>query len=873
MLIRQKLSFGAMGLTMVPLVLTAMLLWRGAVEVASEAIGTQTETQLTALRDLKAQEVRAEIESRLTALRSLGANRATAEALKGFKGSFAAAGTELLRGDEAALQRQQMVEFVERQFNAEFAKRNPGAAPSLAEWIDKRDPATVALQHQFITANPNPLGEKDKASAAGARFAYNEQHAIWHPTMERTQKLHGFYDIFLIDTSNDKIVYTVFKELDFATSLASGIAAKSKLAEAYQKVKHAKSASDLYLTDFEPYLPSYNDQAAFAAVPIFDGERQIGVLAVQFPIDRITKAINSNQNWTGIGLGNTGDAYLVGPDRLLRTDVRDLLQGKEAFVNTLGERLSAAQKDLVLKKNTSIGLVNVNSQPVQEALAGRSGQGRFVDHRGIEMVGAWAPLKLGGLNWGVVTAVTAQEAAMPLEALNTSMLARVGGLAVVVIAVVGLLLSLFLRRFMKPIETLHSTVNKVAEGQTGERSRLAGADEIGQLGRAFDQLLDERIAALEATKTENEQLNNSVIALLQTVFQLSNKDLTVRAEVTEDVIGTLSSSINQLSDETGRTLAEVKRIAADVRAASQHVTLQAGQVDETAQHERQALEQMAGQLERATKQLTQVARLSDASNRTAEKASVATDAALRTVAATVRGMDELRESISETEKRFKRLGERSQEISSAVSLINTISERTHVLALNASMQAATAGEAGRGFAVVAEEVQRLSDSSRQATQQIAQLVQNIQIETNETIYTMNRLIASVVSQSDKAQQAGNEMGETRKTTAELVTMVQQIASFSDQQSLLARELQLAVVKLNRGSMATVSAISEQTRSTQSLLKASTRLIDAVSQFKVPEAEGGEAASPAAAAAAEPTQRSAGRRALADTQPAELAEAV
>jgi methyl-accepting chemotaxis protein len=258
-------------------------------------------------------------------------------------------------------------------------------------------------------------------------------------------------------------------------------------------------------------------------------------------------------------------------------------------------------------------------------------------------------------------------------------------------------------------------------------------------------------------------------------------------------------------------------------------------VDATARGERQSLEQMANQLVRATKQLSQVAQLSDSSNKAAEKVSAISQVALRSVTATVRGMDQLRESISETEKRFKRLGERSQEISSVVGLINSISERTHVLALNASMQAATAGEAGRGFAVVAEEVQRLSESSRQATQQISQLVQNIQLETNETIFTMNRLISQVVSQSEQATQAGEQMTQTQESTTELVTLVRQIAEFSEQQSLMSRELQLSVAKLNKGSQATVTAITQQTTSTQSLVLSSRRLIDAVSQFTLPQA--------------------------------------
>jgi methyl-accepting chemotaxis protein len=834
MKIAHKLLLGATALTLVPLAITAGALWRGTTQIAAQTVDMQLQTQLTALRDQKAQEVQTEFDAKLAALQALASNRTTVEALKGFKPAFQRAAADLAKVHDATIQRDAMRSYVKDQFAPEFAKRNPMAAPSLEEIIEKRDDNAAALQHEYIVANTNILGEKDKLVSARHESAYNAVHAEIHPSLESAQKLFGFYDIFLIDTTNDAVVYTVFKELDFATRLSNGIAARSKLAEAYFKVKAAKGAKDLYMTDFEPYLVSYDDQAAFAAVPVFDGEQQIGVLAVQFPIARITTAINSNKTWKAIGLGDTGDAYIVGADKLLRTDLRDVLTQPKAFLTAMGEKVSPMQRQSLEKKNTSIGLVNAASEPVTAALAGQRGVSRFVDFRGVPMVGAYAPLKVAGLNWAIVTAIAADEADAPVQALSQATLTRSAGIALAVLVVVGGLMTLFVKRFMQPIAGLHDAVRSVAQGDTAARSRLVNQDEIGELGRAFDQLLDDRLAQLAKAQEENETLNNSVIALLQTVFQLSNKDLTARASVTEDVIGTLSSSINQLSDETGRTLAEVKRIADEVRDASESVSQQAGQVDATAQHERQALEQMAGQLERATTQLRQVATLSESSNRSAEKATAATDAALRTVAATVRGMDDLRESISETEKRFKRLGERSQEISSVVSLINSISERTHVLALNASMQAATAGEAGRGFAVVAEEVQRLSESSRQATQQISQLVQNIQLETNETIYTMNRLIGNVVSQSEQAQAAGDQMTQTQQTTAELVGMVQQIATFSQSQSVLSRELQLAVKKLNLGSMATVTAISSQTASTATLVQSSQKLLDAVGQFTLPE---------------------------------------
>jgi methyl-accepting chemotaxis protein len=836
MKIGQKLLVGAVALTLVPLALTAGLLWQGATSLSSQTVDAQVQTQLASLRDQKLQQLNDEFDYRVNALRTLGANRATVDAMGKMKLAFASAAKEAAKTDDAAAQRRAMLEYVDTQFGVEFSKRNPDKAPDLTALVDARDANTVRLQHDFIVANENKLGEKEKlVSVPGATLSYHALHAQYHPTFEKAQKLFGFYDIFLIDTASDQIVYTVFKELDFGTRLTDGIAAKTKLAEAYYRVKNAKSRDDVYLSDFDPYLPSYYDQAAFAAVPVFDGDRQIGVIAMQYPIDKINAVMSSNKTWPKVGLGQSGDAFLVGPDYLMRSEARYAIENNKAFVAAMGERLDPATKARIQAKNTTIGLVRIESDATRAAQAGQSAVIRFTDYRGIPSVGAFAPMKAAGLNWAMVTKIDAAEADAPVAALSQNTLLRTAAVAAGVLLVVGGLMTLFLRRFMKPITHLHQTVNAVAQGKTNARSRLAEADEIGELGRAFDKLLDERIAQLEKANKENEQLNTSVISLLQTVFQLSNKDLTARAEVTEDVIGTLSSSINQFSDETGRTLAEVNAIAAQVKQTSEFVSQQASRVDETAQGERQALEQMQANLQRTTKQLMQVAQLSDDSSKVAEKASSATDGALRAVSATVRGMDELRESISETEKRFKRLGERSQEISSAVSLINTISERTHMLAMNASMQAATAGEAGRGFAVVAEEVQRLSESSRQATTTISQLVQNIQLETNETLYTMNRLISQVVQQSEQAQRAGEQMTLTQSTTTQLVQLVRQIAQFSEQQSLLARELQLSVTKLNKGSEQTVSAISEQSRSTGTLVDYSRRLAEAVSQFKLPEA--------------------------------------
>lgn len=346
--------------------------------------------------------------------------------------------------------------------------------------------------------------------------------------------------------------------------------------------------------------------------------------------------------------------------------------------------------------------------------------------------------------------------------------------------------------------------------------------------------LMERTAAQEKAEEENEKLNDSVISILQAVNQISQRDLTVQAPVTEDVIGTVSDSINALTGETARVLHGVTDIAGQVAVVSSNVKSQAEQVTRTAEKERQNVGQMVESLLDATQTMNQVAALAEQSNESAEEATQVTDNALGTVNDTVKGMESIRETIAETEKRIKRLGERSQEISGIVNLINTISERTHVLALNASMQAAVAGEAGRGFAVVAEEVQRLAESSRNATQQIATLVNNIQIETNETINTVNRTIGQVVEGSEQAQKAGEQMRLTQEITNQLVSQVRSISDASVRQKEMSANLLGAVQRIGESTEQTAQQIEAQNRETQTLQEAAAQLVESVGVFKLPQ---------------------------------------
>ncbi len=257
------------------------------------------------------------------------------------------------------------------------------------------------------------------------------------------------------------------------------------------------------------------------------------------------------------------------------------------------------------------------------------------------------------------------------------------------------------RAVTAPLRVLTDTIAAITGGDKEARTKLTTGDEMQQLGDALDTMVSEREAVADAILKKNDALNDSIIEILRSMSKLAQGDLRVQAPVREDVTGALSDAINSMSESTAKTLANVTNVSNEVRSASQE--------------------------------------------------------GRDTVQRTSKGMNDIRSTIQETGKRIKRLGERSQEITGMVKLIDDIAERTSVLALNANMQAAMAGEAGRGFRVVADEVQRLAERSKEATDQIGKLVSTIQAETNDTMITMDRAIGEVVKGGEMADKAAAQV--------------------------------------------------------------------------------------------------------------------
>ena len=389
------------------------------------------------------------------------------------------------------------------------------------------------------------------------------------------------------------------------------------------------------------------------------------------------------------------------------------------------------------------------------------------------------------------------------------------------------------RALTRRVGKFYGALQLLKAGDTEARAKLTSHDEIGELAQQFDQMMDERQSVADKIRIENDQLNNSIVSLLGAAGRLSQKDLTVRAPVAEDVTGALSDAINTVAEETAKVLSEVVAIANQVSLSAQEVKAESGSVMAVASEERRTVEKTAVDLGVAAETMLQIAKLAVLCNEAAIKAISTTEKAEGTVLSTVEGITQIRDTIRETEKRIKRLGERSQEISGVVSLINSIAERTHILALNASMHAASAGEAGRGFAVVANEVQRLAENAQEATSKIAELVRNIQVETSDTVLTMNEAITKVVSGTELAERAGSEMRATRTTTSELVTLVKRIAVDSETQAQASESLRERAGEIETSTRRTFEKLQSQMGHTNLLVGYSDGLLSSVSVFKLP----------------------------------------
>lgn len=347
------------------------------------------------------------------------------------------------------------------------------------------------------------------------------------------------------------------------------------------------------------------------------------------------------------------------------------------------------------------------------------------------------------------------------------------------------------------------------------------------------QLVADQRRRFQDSAELNQRNQEAIMRLLDEMGSLAEGDLTVKTTVTEDITGAIADSVNYAIDE-------LRTLVTTINETSEQVSSSAQETQTTARHLAESAQHQAQRISTATTAINQIASLMDTvSKDSAESADVAersvkiASRGAEVVRETISGMDSIRDQIQETSKRIKRLGESSQEIGSIVELINDIAEQTNILALNAAIQAASAGEAGRGFAVVADEVQRLAERSASATKRIETLVQTIQSDTNEAVNSMEQTTAEVVAGARLAEDAGSALGDIERVSHDLSALIQNISTQARQQSTAATDISVSMNAIQEITSQTSQGASQTADSIGYLAQLASDLRRSVAHFKLP----------------------------------------
>jgi len=342
--------------------------------------------------------------------------------------------------------------------------------------------------------------------------------------------------------------------------------------------------------------------------------------------------------------------------------------------------------------------------------------------------------------------------------------------------------------------------------------------------------------AAKQTAEVNQRNQEAILRLLDEMSSLADGDLPVQATVTEDVTGAIADSVNYAVEALRDLVSGVNTTAQQVAAQAQETRATTTQLAEASEHQ-------AKEIRSATETINEMAQsFDDMAKRSSESADVAQNSVeianrgADMVRQTISGMDSIRDQIQETSKRIKRLGESSQEIGDIVELINGISEQTNVLALNAAIQAASAGGAGRGFAVVADEVQRLAERATNATRRIEALVQTIQADTSEAVTSMEQTTSQVVSGARLAEDAGEALESIENVSNDLAGLIAEISKQAQTESKNATRIAEMMNSIRDISIQTTEGTGQTAKSVANLAELVRELRDSVADFKLPEDE-------------------------------------
>ena len=708
-------------------------------EEAISAIEERVGVSLGSIRDERRVAIERYFNTISDQIATFSSNPSIVEAVQGFRRDFAAhRKAEELSDVDVARMRAELKRYYDGPFEQEYQAQNGGKGSGIEGEFAQLPPAAIALQHAYIQVNPNPLGSKHELDAAPGAAAYHERHAGIHPWVRSYLDRFGYYDIFLVDPDTGDIVYSVFKELDYATSLSTGPYASTNFGRAFQRANALTAPGQFVFEDFEPYKPSYSAPASFIAAPIFDGAEKVGVAIFQMPLDRISAVMASRD-----GLGERGEVYLVGSDGLMRSD---------SFVDPEHRTVVASFR------NPDRGRVTTSA--VEMGVSGESGVQTIPGYAGQDVVSAFGPVDILGSRWAVLAELPTEEAfeaAVAFEALAAEsrrvLLGWVG--AVLVIASVGIVI--FGRgitaSLKKPINEMLRSIDAAANGDLTDPPRVESRDEIGMMAIRFGELLSSLRENIGEIRCQGTDLTNSA------------GELSGVAGGMADEIARMNSQANEVAGTADQMTSNMTTVAAAVEESTANIRNVAAAVEEMSSNLSSVSENVEGMAGNVNAISTRVEGMSAGLSGVTESSQQAATVATRAAGTAQRA----NETVAQ-------LGDSAQEIGKVVGVINDIAEQTNLLALNATIEAASAGEAGRGFAVVANEVKELAKQTASATDEIRGKIEDMQESTQGSVKAIQEIVGIIDDINSISQEIASAVSDQRRGAEEIAGAVAEAAS-------------------------------------------------------------------------------------------------
>ncbi|MDF1877901.1 HAMP domain-containing protein [Sulfurimonas sp. SAG-AH-194-L11] len=586
---------------------------------------------------------------------------------------------------------------------------------------------------------------------------YSELHVQQHPIMRAILKEFGRNDVYLVNTTGD-IVYSVLKNVDLGTNLVEGVYSNTGLARAFKKTQKA-SRGEAVFEDFSIYEPAYNEEVAFIGMPIYFGEDNEGALIFQLPKEKINQIMNFNNQVDKVGLGKSGEAFLVGTDLTMRNDSRFLDKIKEFDTPTK-------------KAKTTIGNYKIDTFAVHDALNGNSKTALGTDYLGNPVILSYAPIKVYNEKWAMIVKIDENEA---LANANENFITALIGTALFIALIIIISLIIIKIIIINKLQTLQEATYDLAkgEGDLTKRIKVAKGDEISIVAQNINEFIEKvRVTVSEATSTSN---SNTQIA---TTLSRASVDMKAKAKDESRIVHEVASDGHDLQNILSISIEQAKQTKENIDSTGN-----------TLKNVNEQVINLANDIEE-------------------------------------RSHDEL-----ELAQKLVDLSAETSAVKNVLEVIADIADQTNLLALNAAIEAARAGEHGRGFAVVADEVRKLAERTQKSLSEINTTISVITQSVNDASEHMSVNAKAIEALSQNASEVEKDINSSVHAIEESITQVDEtVTGYIDNSKTIATMIDKvsSIEKISQENQVTVEEISD---ASSNLMQMTNNLNDLLQGYK------------------------------------------